>query len=962
MSIIFCLVMLVISFVLSEVLRPKPELEDAKPAGIGDFKFPTATQGRVIPLAWGTVQIAGPNVVWWGDLNQLAVTDYIKTGMFSGKRIVTGFKYHVGVQFGLCRGELDNVRKVWIKDKLVFDGAETSLITINSPNLFGGDKLGYGGVSGSLRVHLGSSTQVANTYLGNEGQQVGGVTPRYLGTAYLVFEGGYIGNSTSIDPWKFEVRRIPNGLGLGTPSVNSGEDANPMNVIYELMTNTEWGMGVPAADINTTDFTSAATTLAAEGNGYSRLLDRIMEAKDLLREIEQQIDGMVYLDHQTGKWRVTLIRADYDIDLIPQLNETNIIEIGDFSRGAWRETTNQVRIQFNNRSNKYQEDFALAQDMANAMMQGGGTVQTGIPVSTTVNYPGVKDGDLASAIATRDIRPLSYPLARANFTVDKSFWDITPGTVVAWTDGDLGLTKLPMRVLRIDHGQLDDNRMVLKCVQDVFSFGPGLYEAPPDTNWEPQEDDLAAFPATEQLAFEAPRALVHRDPERTGAMQDKIWCTGRQQDNAVGFLINERHTTSPGTPAGAFTEVGESYGLVLIGKLKSALESGTAVPTTSILVEADPDTQAILEAAFEDDPDLGDQGVNFQNLILVGDEFMLPRAASISGADVSLDDVYRGVLDGGQAAHAAADKVYLVFVGGNLIETTIPDGENVHVKLYPFSSTDTVLEGDAIQVALTMDDRLIRPYPPASMDLNGTIFDQGTVSLDYLAAGVAETTGIDLDFLRRDFRTGEGGDEIAALLVDAATVFSDFPSNNSTDHDAEVWNDPDGSPALLFTEANIAGTNQALLRIKILKELDGSIPSRMRVVLTARHDAGGKTGLLSRNNLVFDFDTASAALAGQFNFTALDTNDVSAVYTADAAGQHDFTLSSAFTVGNVEYRLNSGSWLALVTAGGTTGNIAGVSISDTIEIRHLSTDTSALKQIDMVAPGAGTDAYGILFT
>jgi len=964
MSIIFCLIMLVVSFVLSEVLRPKPALEDAKPAGIGDFKFPTATQARVIPLLWGTTQISGPNVVWWGNLVQVPTTEYIKTGMFSGKRVTTGYKYYLGFQLCLCRGPIDSIKKVWIKEKLVFNGTATSVISINQPNLFGGDSLGYGGVIGTLRIHLGTQSQAANSYLSTY-QQVGGVTPRYLGTAYVVFEHGYLGNATNIDPWKFEVQRIPNGLSLGTPTVNT-YDANPMNVVYEIMTDIEWGLGIPSADINTSEFTTAASTLATEGNGYSRLLDRVMEAKDLLREIEQQIDGVIFLDHQTGKWRVKLIRDDYDIDLVPQLNESNIIEVGNFSRGSWRETTNQVKVQFYNRSNTYQEDFAMAQDMANAMVQGGGTVQTGIPVTSTGNYPGVKDAALANAIAWRDIRPLSYPLARADFTVDKSFWDLTPGSVVAWTDGDLGLTKLPMRVLRIDHGQLDDNRMVLKCVQDVFSFGPGKYEDPPDTNWEPPEDDLDEFPADEQIAMEAPRALVYRDPERTGSMQDKIWCAGRQQDSAVAFYMRERHATAPTTPTGAFTDVGECYGFMLIGTLKSDLDSGTAIPTSSILLTASPDTQAVLEAAFEDNPGLADQGVNFQNLIMVNDEFMLPRAASISGSDVSLDNVYRGVLDGGQSNHTAGDDVYLIFVGGNLIETTIPDGENVHVKLIPFSATDEVAEGDATQIAFEMDDRLIRPYPPASMDLNGTTFNQGTVSLDYLASGAAETTGIDLDFIRRDFRTAEGGDEIAALSTDAASIFSDFPSNNSTDHDAEVWNDPDGSPTLLFTEANISGTNQALLRLKILRYTDGEIPSKMRVVLKARHDAGGKTGLLSRNNLTFDFDTSSSALSGQFNFGARSASVASNEYTADAAGTHAFTLSSAFTAGNVQYRIDTGggygSWTTLITAGGTTGNITSVAIGDKIEIRHQSTDSNALKQIDMVAPGAGTDAYGIFYT
>lgn len=964
MALWLLLALMVASFVLSDIFRPKPKVEDAKPAGVGDFQFPTATQGRVIPLVWGTVVIAGPNIVWWGDITQVPVIERVKSGgmfMKKTKSVVTGYRYFVGMQIGLCRGPIDNVRKVWVKEKLIFNGSATSSITINQPNLFGGD-LGHGGLIGTLRIRLGTLVQSAVTYLTNQGLTIGGTAPTYPGTAYLVWEAGEIGQTTSLDPWKFEVRRIPNGLGLGTPSVNSGEDANPMNVVYEIMTDISWGLGIPPADIDTTDFTTAATTLETEGNGYSRQLDRQIEAKELLREVEEQIDGIVYLDHQTGKWRVKLVRDDYDIDTVPQLNGSNVLETTDFSRGAWDETTNQVKAQFDNRARTYQEDFSLAQDMANAMMQGGGTVQSGVAISSTINYPGVKSKTLANALAWRDLRGLSYPLAKATFTVDRTFWDLTPGAVVAWTDTDLGLTKLPMRILRIDHGNLDDNRMQLKCVQDVFQFGEGIYDDPPDGNWTPPDDDLDAIPADEQLAIEAPRAVVFRDPDLVGDMLDKIWCAARQQDNAVAFKIMERHATSPTTPTGDFTEVGQCFGFLPIGELKNDLESGTAVPTTSILLTATPDTQAVIEAAFEDNPDINDQGINFMNLILVNNEFMLPRAASDSGADVSLDNVYRGVLDGGQAAHSAGDKVFMVYVSANVIDTTIPDNENVHIKLLPFSQFDEVAIGDANQIAFTMDDRLIRPYPPASMDLNGTIFNQGTVSLDFLASGAAETTGIDLDFIRRDFRTADGGDEIEALGTDAETLNPTFPAVNNTDHDAEVWNDPDGSPALLFTEANISGLTQAILRIKVLRYTDGVVPSRMRIELIARHDAGGKTGLLSRNNLVFDFDTDSAALSGLFNFGADLKDAVSNVYTADAAGQHDFTLSSAFAVGDVEYRLNGGGWTQLIAAAATTGNIAGVSVSDTIELRHRSTDSSALKQIDMDAPGAGTDGYGIFYT
>ncbi len=50
---------------------PKPQ--SVKPAGLGDFKIPTAEEGREIPVLFGTRDIDGPNVVWYGDLRTVAL-------------------------------------------------------------------------------------------------------------------------------------------------------------------------------------------------------------------------------------------------------------------------------------------------------------------------------------------------------------------------------------------------------------------------------------------------------------------------------------------------------------------------------------------------------------------------------------------------------------------------------------------------------------------------------------------------------------------------------------------------------------------------------------------------------------------------------------------------------------------------------------------------------------------------
>jgi len=50
-----------------------PKAQSLPPAGLGDIKAPTAEEGREIPVLFGTRDIDGPNVVWYGDLRTVAI-------------------------------------------------------------------------------------------------------------------------------------------------------------------------------------------------------------------------------------------------------------------------------------------------------------------------------------------------------------------------------------------------------------------------------------------------------------------------------------------------------------------------------------------------------------------------------------------------------------------------------------------------------------------------------------------------------------------------------------------------------------------------------------------------------------------------------------------------------------------------------------------------------------------------
>lgn len=966
-AIFVTLLLFVAVFVLSELLRPKPNIEDARPAGLGDFQVPTATEGRVVPLIWGRVRQRGPNVVWYGDLLQEAIREKVKTGLWSSETYTKGFRYYLGMQFALCRGPNVVLKRVWIGDDEVFSGtvsADGATFDIDKPELFGGEDLGQGGVQATCDFYSGSTTQAVSAYLNTTDRQqiataITPTAPRYKGTCYIVARemtsaaaaasnsGALLGTSTSIKAWSFELERYPalfSGQSAGENKV--GVDANPVNVVYEILTNTEWGFGFAASDIDLTNFLAAADTMITESNGFSFLLDREMSAKDLLQELQRQMDGVVFLSQTSGKWKIKLARDDYTIGSVPQLNDSNVTEVRDYTRGSWEDTTNTISVQYDKRDDDYKLSFALAQDMANAMIQGDGTVANAETTNGKLVFPGVKSSALAANIAWRELRGQSYPLARCSLVVNRKMWDVQLGDVVAWTNAKLGFSQLPMRVTRIDYGRLEDNKMTLQVVQDVFKFAAASMGNPPATGWTPPTTSLVAFPSDEIVAIESPRAIVVRDPKYGGDPNvSKLFCAARRQGGEVIFDITERH--SSGVPGGSFATVGSVYQFMKIGELAADLDAGSAYPLSSITMTASPDGQTALEAAFDDATTLSDMGVDLAQLILVGNEFMLVADASTSGSDVLLQNVYRGVLDSAQSNHSSGAAVYLVFVGAGLADNTIPTTNNVDVALRMRSASATYA-GAVTPVALTMAKRCIRPYPPACPLYNGTTTPFGTPNLEDQGAGENDKY-FRLDWRRRRFDTT---DELAELLADNTV-------DASTEYQVRVFVDPAGSNTEIasspFAWQTGAGTVQ-VPRNEIL-EL-AAAGTEIRVQIQARHDILTETNLTSRHSMIHDV-TPTSVNDGLFYLGGnLRANDVSNSYAAVAAGTFTVRIGAAYSTSNVQYRLNGGTWTTVITAGGTSGTIVGVAISDTIELRHTVNETPNPQFVEIENPSAVRVAYG----
>lgn len=978
-------VILVLSVVLSELLRPKPRVEDTRPSGIDDFKVPTATEGRVVPLIWGRVRIDGSNVVWYGDAYENRRTKRVKTGLWSGTRTTLYINYYVAFQQAICRGPDVVLRAAWIADKPVFSGnvSGVSTFTIDDPEMFGGNQAGAGGYQATVEFYPGNTPQTVSSFLDTTGRQrIGTTAPRYNGTCHIVVRGignassglnsAYIGNSTTVPILAVEVERFPALFAgqTGTDNkIGTDGDCNPINAIYEVLTDTEWGLGRDPADIDVgpgSSFLSASATMITEENGFSFILDKAMVANELLQEMERQIGGMVFRDLSTGKWRIKLARLDYTLGTQPLLDESNS-ELISYTQSGWEDTTNQVQVLFNKRADDYKESYALAQDVANTLVQGAGTLTTNQVVSAPVRFPGVKDEALAANLAWRELRTLAYPLARIELKLLRSQFNLPLNSVIRWSNSVYGVVEKAMRVTSIDYGTLSSNGITIGCMEDVFYYALPSFGVPQATLWAPPSYTAVAYPAANQIIMECPRAILFRDRENN-AYGPPAWWTERL------FLISLGNTDIVDIAGntvwvGAVRQGYEDGFRVLQGSeyldnVDQFMEEGTLVNAVSAQ-EANPVASIQIYASGNLAGSFGtltseEVGSSLAQLIMVDDEFMLVTGATYNPGTgiLTLTNVYRGVLDSVQQAHSASTKVYCLFTGGDVARRTV-DGRSFYIL-------DTTVGGESNVVSLRMyrgDNewggavtsvtlsrtgyRLFRPYPPAATLYNGGTTQFAVPSMEGAGSGL-NGFRIDVRWIRRSYDTGN---EAAAVMADSAPTVS-------TEYQLEVRSDPAGANTLVGAVSAWATGNGPVQVSRADIVTAAAAGTLLRFVVRARHTDPDTSDLL-QSKYEFQHDvTPTSSLTGQFYFGGgLAANVASASYTAAATGTFTLNIGATQATAAIQVSVNLGAWTTVIAAGLTTGTFSATS-GDGIRVRRTVNEAPNPQFVELRNPSSTAVAYG----
>ncbi len=707
------LILFVVSFVLTALLAPKPQIENARPDSLNPESFPRATENAPIPLILGKVRMEAPNTIWYGDFESVPIIQRIRISIFKKISQIVGHNYYLGLDLALAMGPGTVLTKIFMDDKELWTGTTSATvpttINITQPSFWGGEKEGGGWISTGT-YYPGALDLTGNPVDAYIESQVGaGNVPAYLGTAHIVFNKALIGESSQLRKMAFVLENYTNGLALTGGHEKIGEDMNPAEAIYQIMTDNWRGMGISVADLDVITLREIGELLFAESNGCSVIVTAESNGKDLVQEILRQIDAIAYQDPENGQIKFRLIRDDYDVEDLPVYDEIDVIKIVNFGRSGWDEVVAQVKITFPQRD-KESDAVAISQDMATVAMIGRLR-------STTLSMPFVYDKDLANRIASRERSQVSVPLFRITMEMNRNAHVLRPGDVFRLDWPEYGFSGLVLRVQEFDLGSLLDGKIIVKCLQDRFALATTVFAAPADTTWVPLQTD--------------PTDIVHS----TLIEMPKFFSERMEFPAPDGSVMLIPFAAKPGVPSNAFDMVvGKVSGILDIREPEYAQYRGsgslaTAYPASAGIINGIDSTVGLditggNGSSFTGTNAVGDIRIGDFGLLWVNGEWMAyTTAVDDTGGNWTLTNVYRGLLGTRPLSHSIGVRVYEFspdFIGIGSLDDLL-ETETIYYKMLDragrkIQSPVEVVESNLIVNQLVAD----RPLRPRNIQINGS--------------------------------------------------------------------------------------------------------------------------------------------------------------------------------------------------------------------------------------------------
>ena len=596
-----------------------------------------SSQGLTLPVVYGRARVAG-NLIWYGDFTAIETKTTTRQGGKGGggvKQEDISYTYEAAVMMALCEGEIKGIGRIW-RDKEKFESLS------------------------QLRLNLakGGDEQPTWTHLQQPKHQAQAIN--YSGTAYIYSPNYELTKSAQIYSHNFEV--------IGKMGYSSSiPDANPSEIIRDMLTNQNYGCGFPAENLG--DTSVYGVYCRAAGIFLSPVYSEQTEAQQNISELLEQTNSAAVFSQGRlkivpyGDVKLSGNGAAYVPNLTPvyDLTDDDFIVSGaedplKVERKTNADAYNQIQVEYLDRANDYNIAVAEVKDQANIE-------QYGLRPKDAVKMHGICDAKVANHVAQLLLQRALYVRNEYEFKLGWKYCLLEPMDLVTLTDEGLGLDKTPVRIIEIE----EDEEGVLTVKAEDFPMGAATATAYPTQPSLGYSADYNKLPgnAHAPIIFEAPLQLTGGEPQ--------IWLATAGGDMWGGAEV------WISTDGDSYTRIGATNKKARFGSLSAPLASGAVFDRANTL-NVEISAGQMTGGTEQDSRDL-------LTLCYVDGEFLAYETAELKGVGrYTLGNLTRGAYGSAIDAHAAGSQ--FVRIDETMFKYAVPAnwvGRTVWVKLVSFN-------------------------------------------------------------------------------------------------------------------------------------------------------------------------------------------------------------------------------------------------------------------------------------
>jgi hypothetical protein len=596
-----------------------------------------SSQGLTLPVVYGRARVAG-NLIWYGDFTTIETKTTTRQGGKGGggvKQEDISYTYEAAVMMALCEGEIKGIGRIW-RDKEKFESLS------------------------QLRLNLakGGDEQPTWTHLQQPKHQEQAIN--YSGTAYIYSPNYELTKSAQIYSHNFEV--------IGKMGYSSSiPDANPSEIIRDMLTNQNYGCGFPAENLG--DTSVYGVYCRAAGIFLSPVYSEQTEAQQNISELLEQTNSAAVFSQGRlkivpyGDVKLSGNGAAYVPNLTPvyDLTDDDFIVSGAedplrVERKTNADAYNQIQVEYLDRANDYNIAVAEVKDQANIE-------QYGLRPKDAVKMHGICDAKVANHVAQLLLQRALYVRNEYEFKLGWKYCLLEPMDLVTLTDEGLGLDKTPVRIIEIE----EDEEGVLTVKAEDFPMGAASATAYPTQPSLGYSADYNKSPgnAHAPVVFEAPLQLTGGEPQ--------IWLATAGGDMWGGAEV------WISTDGDSYTRIGATNKKARFGSLSAPLASGAVFDRANTL-NVEISAGQMTGGTEQDSRDL-------LTLCYVDGEFLAYETAELKGVGrYTLGNLTRGAYGSTIDRHNAGSQ--FVRIDEAMFKYAVPAnwvGRTVWVKLVSFN-------------------------------------------------------------------------------------------------------------------------------------------------------------------------------------------------------------------------------------------------------------------------------------